>query len=45
MQSGVISSGKFWAHQTWGLDDPPDIVTFAKKMQVLAVYGFSLLII
>ena len=34
VQSGVLSSGTFWAHEQWGLDDPPDIVTFAKKMQV-----------
>ena len=34
VQSGVLSSGTFWAHEQWGLDDAPDIVTFAKKMQV-----------
>jgi 4-aminobutyrate aminotransferase / (S)-3-amino-2-methylpropionate transaminase len=33
VQSGVLTSGTFWAHEQWGLDDAPDIVTFAKKMQ------------
>lgn len=28
------STGKFWAHEHWGLTNPPDIVTYAKKMTV-----------
>lgn len=32
VQTGCGSTGKFWAHQHWGLDESPDIVTFSKKM-------------
>ncbi|XP_031567517.1 4-aminobutyrate aminotransferase, mitochondrial-like [Actinia tenebrosa] len=32
VQTGCLATGKFWAHEHWGLDEPPDIVTFAKKM-------------
>lgn len=38
VQTGVLTSGTFWAHQQWGLDDAPDIVTFAKKMQIAGYY-------
>ena len=31
-------SGKWWAHEHWGLETPPDIVTFAKKMQAAGFY-------
>ncbi|XP_041061682.1 4-aminobutyrate aminotransferase, mitochondrial isoform X2 [Carcharodon carcharias] len=31
VQTGGGSTGKFWAHEHWGLDDPADIVTFSKK--------------
>jgi len=34
VQTGVGSTGKFWAHEHWNLDTPPDIVSFAKKMQI-----------
>ena len=34
VQTGGGSTGKFWAHEHWGLEDPPDIVTFAKKLQI-----------
>lgn len=34
VQTGVGSTGTLWAHQQWNLDIPPDIVTFAKKMQI-----------
>ncbi|KJE98409.1 4-aminobutyrate transaminase [Capsaspora owczarzaki ATCC 30864] len=33
VQTGVGATGSFWAHEQWGLSSPPDIVTFAKKMQ------------
>lgn len=33
VQTGVAASGHMWAHEAWGLDDPPDIVTFSKKAQ------------
>ena len=32
------STGAFWAHAAWGLDDAPDIVTFSKKMQLGGFY-------
>ena len=32
VQTGVGVSGRFWAHDHWNLDTPPDFVTFAKKM-------------
>lgn len=34
--SGI--TGKFWAHEHWGLDQAPDIVTFAKKMMSGGIY-------
>jgi 4-aminobutyrate aminotransferase / (S)-3-amino-2-methylpropionate transaminase len=38
VQTGVGGTGKFWAHESWDLLTPPDIVTFAKKMQVAGLY-------
>eukprot|EP01129_Flabellula_baltica_P008139 TRINITY_DN3203_c0_g1_i1.p1 TRINITY_DN3203_c0_g1~~TRINITY_DN3203_c0_g1_i1.p1 ORF type:complete len:501 (-),score=121.85 TRINITY_DN3203_c0_g1_i1:33-1535(-) len=38
VQTGVGPTGKFWAHEHWGLEDGPDIVTFAKKMQSAGFY-------
>ncbi|KAJ1679757.1 hypothetical protein EV182_001389 [Spiromyces aspiralis] len=38
VQTGVGASGKFWAHEMWDLDTPPDIVTFSKKMQAAGFY-------
>jgi 4-aminobutyrate aminotransferase / (S)-3-amino-2-methylpropionate transaminase len=32
------ATGTWWAHEAWGLDDPPDIVTFSKKMQLGGYY-------
>nr|AFM73662.1 GABA transaminase GABA-TTC2 [Tetranychus cinnabarinus] len=32
VQTGCGPTGKFWAHEHWELDNPPDIVTFSKKM-------------
>lgn len=32
VQTGAGATGKFWAHEHWGLDDPADIVSFSKKM-------------
>lgn len=37
VNAGVGSSGKMWAHELWG-DVTPDVVTFAKKMQVSGYY-------
>lgn len=33
VQTGVGATGKFWAHEHWNLDSPPDMVTFSKKAQ------------
>eukprot|EP01089_Gocevia_fonbrunei_P015757 TRINITY_DN46_c0_g1_i1.p1 TRINITY_DN46_c0_g1~~TRINITY_DN46_c0_g1_i1.p1 ORF type:complete len:504 (-),score=125.41 TRINITY_DN46_c0_g1_i1:82-1593(-) len=40
VQTGVGATGKFWAHDHWGLgvEDCPDIVTFSKKMQGAGFY-------
>ena len=38
VQTGVVTTGKFWAHENWNLDQPPDYVTFAKKMQIGGFY-------
>uniref|UniRef100_A0A8K9XFA4 4-aminobutyrate aminotransferase, mitochondrial n=1 Tax=Oncorhynchus mykiss TaxID=8022 RepID=A0A8K9XFA4_ONCMY len=32
VQTGGGTTGKFWAHEHWGMDDPADIVSFSKKM-------------
>jgi 4-aminobutyrate aminotransferase / (S)-3-amino-2-methylpropionate transaminase len=32
------SAGKFWAHEWWNLDTPPDIVTFSKKAQTAGYF-------
>ena len=32
VQTGCGASGKFWAYEHWGLETPPDFVTFSKKM-------------
>lgn len=34
VQTGVGPTGKFWCHEHFDLDTPPDIVTFSKKMQL-----------
>ncbi|XP_064415124.1 4-aminobutyrate aminotransferase, mitochondrial isoform X2 [Latimeria chalumnae] len=33
VQTGGGCTGKFWAHEHWGLKDPGDIVSFSKKLQ------------
>ena len=38
VQTGVGATGKFWAHDHWNLDSPPDIVTFSKKAQTAGYY-------
>lgn len=38
VQTGGGASGKFWAHEHWNLQSPPDIVTFSKKMQAAGFY-------
>lgn len=38
VQTGVGATGKFWAHEYWDLDTPPDMVTFSKKAQAAGYY-------
>ncbi|EPE35454.1 PLP-dependent transferase [Glarea lozoyensis ATCC 20868] len=38
VQTGVGATGKFWAHEHWNLDSPPDMVTFSKKAQTAGYY-------
>ncbi|KAH7002002.1 aminotransferase class-III-domain-containing protein [Ilyonectria destructans] len=38
VQTGVGATGKFWAHEHWNLQDPPDMVTFSKKAQAAGFY-------
>ena len=38
VQTGGGVSGKWWAHEHWNLDTPPDIVTFAKKMNAAGFF-------
>uniref|UniRef100_A0AAQ4PLB9 4-aminobutyrate aminotransferase, mitochondrial n=1 Tax=Gasterosteus aculeatus aculeatus TaxID=481459 RepID=A0AAQ4PLB9_GASAC len=32
VQTGGGNTGKLWAHEHWGMDDPADIVSFSKKL-------------
>jgi 4-aminobutyrate aminotransferase/(S)-3-amino-2-methylpropionate transaminase len=38
VQTGMGATGRFWAHEHWGLDAPPDIVTFSKKFGLGGLY-------
>jgi 4-aminobutyrate aminotransferase/(S)-3-amino-2-methylpropionate transaminase len=38
VQTGGGPTGKFWAHEHWNLDTPPDIVTFSKKLQAAGFF-------
>ncbi|KAK9472532.1 3-amino-2-methylpropionate transaminase [Dipodascopsis tothii] len=38
VQTGVAATGKFWAHEHWQLESPPDMVTFSKKFQAAGFY-------
>ncbi|KAJ2866251.1 hypothetical protein GGI22_001322 [Coemansia erecta] len=38
VQTGCGATGAFWAHTHWGLETPPDMVTFSKKMQAAGFY-------
>lgn len=39
VQTGGGATGKFWAHEHWGLSDPADIVCFSKKCQAAGYYS------
>lgn len=38
VQTGVGATGRFWAHEHWDLQDPPDMMTFSKKAQTAGYY-------
>ena len=38
VQTGVCTTGSYWAHEQWNLRESPDFVTYAKKMQSCGVY-------
>lgn len=38
VQTGLGATGKIWAHEHWGLQTPPDFVTFSKKVQAAGFY-------
>lgn len=38
VQTGVGATGRMWAHEAWGPEGAPDIVTFSKKMQLGGFY-------
>ena len=38
VQTGVGATGRFWAHEHWELETPPDMVTFSKKAQTAGYY-------
>ncbi|KAJ3540015.1 hypothetical protein NM208_g5247 [Fusarium decemcellulare] len=38
VQTGIGATGRFWAHESWDLPDPPDMVTFSKKAQAGGFY-------
>ena len=38
VQTGLGATGKQWAHEHFNLPTPPDVITFAKKMQIGGYY-------
>ncbi len=38
VQTGVGGTGRMWAHEAWGPEGAPDLVTFSKKMQLGGFY-------
>ena len=38
VQTGLGATGKFWAHEHWDMEDPPDMMTFSKKAQTAGYY-------
>ena len=41
VQTGVAISGTMWMHEQFGLDSPPDLVAFGKKMQMGGCFATS----
>ncbi|KAK5259181.1 4-aminobutyrate transaminase [Exophiala xenobiotica] len=38
VQTGFGATGKFWGHEHWNLESPPDMVTFSKKAQTAGYF-------
>ncbi|KAI5789250.1 aminotransferase class-III-domain-containing protein [Pyronema domesticum] len=38
VQTGIGATGRFWAHDHWELETPPDLVTFSKKAQTAGYF-------
>jgi 4-aminobutyrate aminotransferase / (S)-3-amino-2-methylpropionate transaminase len=38
VQTGFGATGKFWGHEHWNLQTPPDMVTFSKKAQTAGYF-------
>ncbi|KIV91209.1 4-aminobutyrate aminotransferase [Exophiala mesophila] len=38
VQTGFGATGKFWGHEHWQLETPPDMVTFSKKAQTAGYF-------
>lgn len=38
VHTGVACSGRYWAHEYWDLESPPDFVSFSKKAQASGFY-------
>ncbi len=39
VQTAAGATGRFWAHEHWGLEVPPDLVTWSKKFQFGGVHA------
>lgn len=37
VQVGVAATGRFWAHEHFGVEAQPDIIAFGKKMQICGI--------
>lgn len=38
VQAGFVASGHTWAHESWDLEVPPDMMSFGKKTQICGYY-------
>ena len=38
VHTGVAATGRYWGHEYWNLESPPDFVSFSKKMQASGFY-------
>ena len=38
VHTGVAATGRYWGHEYWDLESPPDFVSFSKKMQASGFY-------